>query len=82
MFLQAYKKQIYYPNYVWITFASYHNQFWRKYDDYLRQINCTQPDIVVNTVLNRALVLLPYPEVHVVHLYMCMHMEFICVFNR
>ena len=63
--LQAYKDQRYYPNYAWITFNSFPNQWWEEYDEYLQQINCTQPDIVVNTVLNRALVLLPYPEVRV-----------------
>lgn len=42
--------------------------WWTEYEDFLNEINCTQPDEVFNTVLNRALVILPYPDDREVHM--------------
>ena len=57
---QAYSKGRYYPNYEWILLGLYPDQWWLEYEEYLDQINCSLSS--VTTVLNRALVLLPYPD--------------------
>ena len=60
--LQAYAEGIHYPNYAWITLGYLDNHWWMEYEKYFQEINCTQPTMVMNTVLNRSLVLLPYPD--------------------
>ena len=59
-YFNSYTKGLYYPNYEWILLGLYSDQWWLEYEDYLNQINCSLSS--VTTVLNRALVLLPYPD--------------------
>ena len=58
--IQAYSQGRYYPNYEWILLDLYPDQWWMEYEEYLDQINCSLSS--VTTVLNRALILLPYPN--------------------
>ena len=52
-------KSKHYPNYAWIL-LNWSDQWWMEYDEYLNDTNCTLPNI--NTVLNRSLILTPYPS--------------------
>ena len=65
--VQAYYQQIHYPDYTWITFGNFEENWWRLYKQYLDDINCTSSEIdkVFSTVLNRALILLSYPGMQV-----------------
>ena len=58
--IQAYSQGRYYPNYEWLLLNFCPDQWWMEYEEYLDQINCSLSS--VTTVLNRALVLLPYPN--------------------
>ena len=50
------------------------NHWWMEYEKYFQEIDCKQPTMVMNTVLNRSLVLLPYPDKHVgLMLYLCIY---------
>ena len=60
LYYQGYLNSRFYPNYEWILLDLYPDQWWMEYEEYLDQINCSLSS--VTTVLNRALVLLPYPD--------------------
>lgn len=64
IFCKAYAEGIRYPNYAWITLGYFDNHWWMEYEKYFQEIECKQPTMVMNTVLNRSLVLLPYPDKH------------------
>ena len=69
---KAYAQGIHYPNYEWITLGSFENQWWRQYGNFPQEISCSEPDNVFNTMLNRGLVILPYPDEQVHGMIPCM----------
>ena len=53
---QAYNEGKYYPNYAWIL-INWSDESWK---EYLNETNCTESHIT--TVLDRSLILTPYPN--------------------
>ena len=55
--VQAYHNGKYYPNYAWILLGHHETDWWR---EYYMETNCSDTDMM--KVLNRSLILIPYPE--------------------
>ena len=54
---QAYHNGRYYPNYAWILLGHHETDWWR---EYYMETNCSDTDMM--KVLNRSLILIPYPD--------------------
>ena len=55
--VQAYHSGKYYPNYAWILLGHHETDWWR---EHYMETNCSDTDMM--KVLNRSLILIPYPE--------------------
>ena len=56
--IQAYHNARFYPNYAWILLGHHDTDWWR---EYYMNTNCTDADMMM--VLNRSLILTPYPDI-------------------